>query len=156
MSSLFNQTNIAPGTPFSGGGGSNFPDGLLVSNGGANENRLSVGQAFWGNFTLQTATTSNFQETLPFTANQVNAWIRPGDVTTQKSGNYAATGIVYQGNAGTGTGAVFLSVADAQIATGNPFSITGLSTLKAGAASPTLNMAAFLSTMATVYPSIVS
>jgi hypothetical protein len=35
MSSLFNQTNIAPGTPFATGGGtggSNFPSGVVVGN----------------------------------------------------------------------------------------------------------------------------
>lgn len=33
MSALFNQTNIAPGTPFaSGGGGSNFPSGIQIGN----------------------------------------------------------------------------------------------------------------------------
>jgi hypothetical protein len=30
MSSLFNQTNIAPGTAFATGGGSNFPSGITV------------------------------------------------------------------------------------------------------------------------------
>jgi hypothetical protein len=155
MSVYFNQTNITPGTPFSGGGGSNFPEGLTISKLGANSNYLHIGNAFFGTQTLQVSNTSD-TDAQPLLASEFIGfdWT-PGSNNTVKTGNYGATTIVYQGNAGTGTGATFLSVADAQIATGNPFSITGLSTIKAGAASPTLNMAAFLSTMATVYPAIV-
>jgi hypothetical protein len=115
--------------PIDSAGNSNFPSGVVISDGTSNANLLNVAQAFWGNYTLQTATTSNQQATLPFTASQLNAWIKPGDPTTQKSGNYTATGIDYQGNAGSGTGATFLTVNDSLIASGNPFALTGISTI---------------------------
>ena len=114
MSSLFNQTNIAPGTPFaSGGGGSNFQSGILIGSNGANINLISaVPNANWGSPSLivtDASTTNNN----PLCASLLFA--AGGSGNFYKTGNLGSNGIYFRGNLGTGKQSDFINVLDSAI-----------------------------------------
>ena len=141
MSSLFNQTNISPGTPFSGGGsGSNtFPNGIAISANGTDTKFLQIDpNVYWAQPMLAVENTSNTGPAIPqgISANPFFAFSWDGsNANTSKSGSYSATGIYYQGNAGSGTGTQFLNVVDGAL-NNSPanlaFQMTGLSSIQGG------------------------
>jgi hypothetical protein len=128
MSSLFNQTNIAPGTPFSGGGGSNFPNGLAV-----------------GGISLQAGGTSFLVQP----ANEI--FLGDG------AGGTALYGIssIAMVNAVMGS-ASFLNITDFSNANPN-FRLTNLSTLTAvnSAGGNDINITALASTLKVAFPGCV-
>lgn len=118
MSALFNQTNVAPGTTFSGGGssGASFPDGLNVSLNGVNTTYMQIDpSAYWSQPILAFENSdTNVGSGVPVLASEFFAFSWDGStLTTQKSGTYASDTIMFQGNSGSGDNSVFLKVRDA-------------------------------------------
>lgn len=136
MSALFNQTNLAPGTSFSGsgsGGSSNFPNGILISQGGVDTNKIGIAVGeLWGQNSLATQNSSG-TDFSPLVSSRLIA--KAGTLATptaQKTGQYGADAIIFQGNNGSGNGCTFLSVNDANMSSGAndiPFAINGVSTI---------------------------
>lgn len=154
MSALFNQTNIAPGTAFSGGGGSgsNFPNGISV--GVAPTTVLDNADINWGSYVL-TAQDTTQNVGLGggfFLAAQLDG--------SYKTGKYNYNSILYQGSNGAGSGSTFLSVQDLALgATGTPFRLNGVSTITSlglGQVGSAINISALVSTLAVAFPGCVT
>ena len=158
MSSLFNQTNISPGTSFaaSGGGGGNssntFPQGIVISSGGASAKYLQIDPGvYWGQPSLAVENSSNTATSIPqiFTANPFFALSWDGsNPTTAKSGSYSASNILFQGSNGSGNGVPFLGVIDSALnntTTALAFQMTGVSSIQSG--NYIINSEAFCSTV---------
>ena len=131
MSAYHNQTNISPGTLFSGsGGGSNFPTGIDINNNGVNNNLLRINTlAYWGQPILQISPDLS-GTSLPLAANPFFAYSYDGqNATSQKSGSYASESIKYQGSNGAGNQTIFLEVNDTSLGTGSSFALNGISTI---------------------------
>ena len=141
MSSLFNQTNIAPGTTFSGGsGGSNFPNGIQIG---------AVAQLVAGSVHNTPYLTV---EDLAGTAPTV---LKAGAIYTGTDANgynlqLAGLGLLVQ--AGTGTSKTWLNP---DLGSGFNQNIQSLSTLTAVGASQKINMIALTSTLATAFPGCI-
>lgn len=141
MSSLFNQTNIAPGTSFSGvGGGSNFPSGLTVG---------SVGSL------VATNVHNTPYLTVEDTAGSARTVLVTGALYTGTDAfgynlQLGGTGLLVQ--AGTGTSKTWLSP---DLGSGFNQNIQSLSTLTAVGASQKINMIALTSTLATAFPGCI-
>lgn len=135
MSAYHNQTNISPGTLFSGSG-SNFPQGININNLGSDDNILRVSPLiyYWGQPILANVNQYDVsgQFPLPMCASEWFAYA--GDGNTSKSGSLTANQIKFQGSNGSGNQTVFLSVNDAQLGsqTTVPFNLAGVSTIQAG------------------------
>lgn len=151
MSALFNQTNIAPGTAFSGGGGSgsNFPNGLTI---GTAPTGILDNTAINWNTTNLTLYGDN-GSLAPFVA---GSFISGDDTApTFRTGTYSAAGILYQGSNGTGVSKGFLSVQDAVIGpNNNPFLLQGISSIVVGTSN--LNMVALVSTLSSAFPGCIN
>lgn len=153
MSVYFNQTNLAPGTSFSGNSGSSsFPQGLNISQNGTNTKYIQIDPSvYWGQPSLAVENTSETSTAIPqpLSANPFFAFSWDGsNNNTSKSGSYGANSIVFQGNAGTGSNASFIAVRDAGLvnsATGLAFQMTCVSSMTSGAF--TINAEKFCSTM---------
>lgn len=149
MSALFNQTNITSGTPFtSGGGGSNFPEGITISANGANPNTLEVFPLVWGSNMLIVSGATQYLGTGDFAAGTLYAATQAtASGNTYFTGNYGANTIAYQGSNGTGGKTTLLTVSDLQLgATANAaFSLNAVSSMTTG--TYTANMTKLLSTM---------
>ena len=127
MSIYFNQTNITPGTSFSGGGGgggSNFPNGITISDYYLTPSPVGA----WGSpaLTISEINTPNNQATL--SVDNVLAFTGSGG-TDDKSCLINASTIQFQGNLGTGIGSVLVSAIDANLGTSNAFDVKNINTL---------------------------
>lgn len=140
MATLFNQTNLNSGTSFASGGasGSNFPNGIAVSESGANTRYIGVNPL--GNWGQPILTVSQLPPTSSITsgisANPLFAYSYDGvNATSQKSGSLSHNQIKFQGSNGSGNQTIFLNVNDTQLGTQAllPFQLAGISSMQSGA-----------------------
>ena len=141
MSAYHNQTNISPGTLFSGGGagGSNFPSGLVVSNGGTDPNTLCITPgSIWGqpSFSIKDISGAGGSYAPIVASRLISKAYTPGVATSAKTGDFGAESIVFQGNNGAGNNVVFLNVIDSALnssQTNLAFQMAGVSSFQSGA-----------------------
>ena len=143
MSSLFNQTNIAPGTAFTtggGGSGSNFPSGLTVAG-------------------VATLTSDTVHGTPYFTINNISdTFLAKMKLWSIYLGRDDAGYTLYNSNNSilvqTLTG-VSKQFAFADLSNLN-YNFTAISSLGANSNTQVINMNALVSTLATAFPGCVS
>ena len=141
MSAYFNQTNLTPGTSFSGGGSNSyFPTGISISNNGTDTKFLQIDpNVYWAQPMLAVENQANTATSIPqgLCANPFFAFSWDGaNANTSKSGSYGATQIRFQGNAGTGNGSTFLNVKDNamnSLPTDLAFQMSCMSSIQCGA-----------------------
>lgn len=118
---------------FSGSGsGSNFPNGLVISDNGANSEILSIaGNIVWGRPVLTVSGSNQYLGTGDIVAGTFYAAEQSSPSgNSYFTGNYGANSIEYQGNLGSGSNTVFLSLNDTALGTATPpFILSGVSTI---------------------------
>lgn len=140
MATLFNQTNLNSGTSFAAGGvsGSNFTNGIAISESNANTRYVGISPlGFWNQPILTVSQLPQVASSITtgIMANPFFAYYTDGvNLTSQKSGSYEHNQIKYQGSNGSGNGTVFLNVNDTQLGTQTltPFQLAGISSMQSG------------------------
>jgi hypothetical protein len=158
MSSLFNQTNIAPGTPFAsggGGGGSNYntisvSSIQFVSGGAATilENYSALGLAPGG------IVSGSGPGPQPITASQ---FVFANTIASGqfKTNILSPSGLSFQGQA-TGVDRNFLNYNGNGGSSDETFSLNNMSSMKAFGVADTLNIGPLISTLKSAFPGCIS
>lgn len=106
-----------------GGGGSNFPSGITI---GSNNPIYTIQPDFyWGAnpaLSLLSVSTPQIWKAASFLSYQGSP--------PEKSGQYLTDGIIYQGNAGSGSGSALVSVNDGALGGTNAFNLLNISTIQ--------------------------
>ena len=126
------QSWITPNTSLFGsggsGGGSNFPQGIDISN-----NFIQLDPYVrWASPCLAVENTPLTGPAIPvpFSANPFFAFNWDGsNATTSKSGSYSASNIFYQGSNGSGNGSIFVNTIDGNLGTSNAFDVQNVNTI---------------------------
>ena len=150
MSSLFNQTNAAPGTAFSGGGGagSNFPQGINID--GFFLTPYSV--AGYGGGLL--AGSGNGQ--YPFNMSALRYIFFSDAAPGNFNQNYLdSSGLTFQGQ-NTGANRNFLTWNGNGQNVDETFAINNLSTINHQTVPGTISIGALISTLKTAYPGCIN